>query len=635
MMQMLRVGPVRVRRNVVPWIVLAASLLLTALATGLIASTARDREDARFRNSVQSTRDRVQARLDTYVALLRGGTGLFAASDSVSRDEFRGYVARLGIGRRYPGIQGIGYTVRIRPEAADSLVAVVRSRGFPDFTLRPDSARPVVHSILYLEPLDRRNRAALGYDMFTEPTRRAAMQRARDSGLPAMSGKVRLVQEIAGRVQAGFLLYLPFYGDRDPSTVATRRRALQGFVYAAFRADDFFDGIFGTERRPLVAFQVYDGLRAGPDQLLHDSRHIGVAPALVPEFTDTLLIQAAGRPWTLTFASTPAFEAGARNGLTLALALAGGLISLLLFAFSRVQLRAWTDAEQFTEQLQSQAVELEMKVKESQALNERLDVTNQELTTTNAELHTARAEAEQANQAKSEFLAAMSHELRTPLNAIGGYAELIELGIHGPVTTDQNTALGRIKRSQQHLLSLINDILNFARIEAGRVEYRAETVPVADIFTDLDAMTAPQLRSRGLSAAYEPCSPPDLAWRGDAEKIRQVLLNLLTNAIKFTPAGGQIEVRCAAAGDGLQVHVADTGCGIPSAKLDAIFDPFFQVDRQRVDTGQQGVGLGLAISRDLARGMGGDLTVQSTERQGSTFTLTLPRSEPANGRAQS
>jgi PAS domain S-box-containing protein len=233
----------------------------------------------------------------------------------------------------------------------------------------------------------------------------------------------------------------------------------------------------------------------------------------------------------------------------------------------------------------------------------------------------ARQAAEDANRAKSDFLASMSHELRTPLNAIGGYVELIQLGLRGPVTDTQQQDLERIQRSQRHLLSLVNDVLNFARLEAGAVRFQLEDVPVARALAEVDDYVAPQVRARGVR--YSRDSPPGLAVRADAEKLKQVLLNLLTNALKFTPAGGEIEVRGAADEGSAAIRVRDTGCGIAAEKLPFIFDPFVQAGRA-LHRPQEGVGLGLAISRDLARGMGGELVVESVEGQGSTFILTLP-----------
>jgi PAS domain S-box-containing protein len=270
------------------------------------------------------------------------------------------------------------------------------------------------------------------------------------------------------------------------------------------------------------------------------------------------------------------------------------------------------------QQLQEQAAEMEAQADEMLAVNRALEERT-------IESERLRAEAEEANRAKSNFLAVMSHELRTPLNAIAGYVQLVEMGIHGPVTEAQLEALARVDRSQRHLLRLINDVLNLARIEAGRVEYAVEEVPLDGLMDAVLPMVEPQMAEKGL--VLEARVPPGLAARADGDKVQQVLINLLSNALKFTPAGGRVFVRAEAdpeRGDAVRVQVRDSGIGIPPEKLAAVFEPFVQVDTGRTRR-SEGSGLGLAISRDLARGMGGDLRVESTLGRGSTFTLTLPR----------
>jgi signal transduction histidine kinase len=235
----------------------------------------------------------------------------------------------------------------------------------------------------------------------------------------------------------------------------------------------------------------------------------------------------------------------------------------------------------------------------------------------------ARDEAEAASRAKGDFLAVMSHELRTPLNAIGGYAELLEMGIRGPVTPQQREDLQRVQASQRHLLGLVNEVLNYVKLGTGTVHYDMAIVNARDALASAEALVAPQARSRGLTLTALAC-PEDLAVCADAEKLRQILINLLSNAIKFTPRGGQVELSCSEIGDRVHMVVRDTGIGIAQSQLARIFDPFVQV-RSDLTRTADGTGLGLAISRDLARGMSGDLTLESEPGVGSVFTLVLPR----------
>jgi len=254
--------------------------------------------------------------------------------------------------------------------------------------------------------------------------------------------------------------------------------------------------------------------------------------------------------------------------------------------------------------------------------------------TARREATTGREMAEAANMAKGAFLANISHDLRTPLNAITGYTELLAMGLRGPVTSEQLEDMARIKRSARHLLALVNDILNFAKVEAGRLDLRMANVPIVPLAVEMEELVAPQLKAKSLSfdgPACDAAAQKGIVAHADPEKLRQILLNLLTNAIKFTAPGGRIGIDCAATGSddgqdgGVQVSVWDTGSGIAATQLEHIFEPFLQIDRGLTTPPPEGVGLGLAISRDLARAMGGDVTVESTVGSGSRFTVTLRR----------
>ncbi len=229
--------------------------------------------------------------------------------------------------------------------------------------------------------------------------------------------------------------------------------------------------------------------------------------------------------------------------------------------------------------------------------------------------------SEDANRTKSDFLAAMSHELRTPLNAIGGYADLLLLGIGGKMPEQHRQYLERIRSSQQHLLAIINDILNFSRVEAGQVTYVIEPVSLCATIEAVTPMIEPQATAKDIRIRHP--AGADAVARADHSKVEQILLNLLSNAVKFTERGGRIDLACVQVGDRVALQVSDTGIGIPPGDLDAIFEPFVQVGRS-LTSPHEGTGLGLAISRDLAHAMGGELQVESTLGKGSRFSLWLP-----------
>ncbi|HUF26422.1 MAG TPA: MASE1 domain-containing protein [Gemmatimonadaceae bacterium] len=237
-------------------------------------------------------------------------------------------------------------------------------------------------------------------------------------------------------------------------------------------------------------------------------------------------------------------------------------------------------------------------------------------------LREAHAKVTEADRSKAEFLTVMSHELRTPLNAISGYVDLMLLEAQDPITETQRSYLSRIRNNQRHLLSSIEDVLNFTQVEAGQLPLSMQTVRVCDVLDALEPLVEPELRRKNLCFAYDPCDR-SLSVRADPEKLRQILSNLLANAVKFTGPGGRIGIGATCEGGGIRMWISDTGIGIPPDQLERVFEPFFQVDRGLTRT-YPGTGLGLAIARDFARAMGGEVRLQSQPEKGSTASLVLP-----------
>ena len=292
--------------------------------------------------------------------------------------------------------------------------------------------------------------------------------------------------------------------------------------------------------------------------------------------------------------------------------------------------RLLQESEESRHELEQQAAEMEIQAMEMEQAQDQMEVTNKELQSVNtrleektAEVREALRQAEDANRAKSDFLATMSHELRTPLNAISGYADLLSMGIRGPVNEAQRADLDRINRSQAHLLGIINDILKFAKLESGQLEMNIETFRVHAALESAEELVRPQLEAKKISYRYLG-GDQAVTVRSDRDRFQQIILNLLANAAKFTDKGGVVTVSWEQRGEHVLIHVADTGIGIPDDQRERIFDPFVQVDASTTRK-SEGVGLGLAISRDLARQMGGDVSVASRPGDGSTFTLALPR----------
>lgn len=343
-----------------PYFVLAVALILTIVATAYVditarsmAATARTKDRLRFENSVIQTQESIASRLDTYVSVLHGAAGLFAASKAVERNEFKNFIARLNLQENYPGILGVGYSARVEPAERSGIIERMKAQGIADFHIWPDAAREEYHSILFLEPLNVRNRAAIGYDMFSEPVRRAAMERARDTGFRAASGKVTLKQEIDPNKQPGFLVYVPVYKSGNvPKSESERRRDLLGFVYSPFRVGDLLTGILGETDDSQIAFNVYDGDKLTPDNVLYQSAPAGDGPdATEPAFTMLKTLPMAGRIWSIQYRSRSDFQLSSVSNLAPFILIAGLIVSLILFQVTLSQAIAQASAERTADEL--------------------------------------------------------------------------------------------------------------------------------------------------------------------------------------------------------------------------------------------------------------------------------------------
>jgi PAS domain S-box-containing protein len=337
------------------WLILLVSLVITAAAWQLSTRYAADRAYDRFRFQVEEAQFSIKKRMLEYEQMLRGGVGLFNSARSVTRAMWHEYVSTLELDKHFPGVQGVGFSAWIRAADKAAHIASVRAEGFSEYTLKPEGERSVYSAIVYLEPFAGRNLRAFGYDMFSEPTRREAMGRARDTGDSALSGRVTLVQETTKDIQAGFLMYLPVY-QRPAQTLEERQAGLIGFVYSPFRIGDLMQGILGGGS-PELDFEIYDGETVDTNALLYDSTRLTPTADSLGSvtFSDTERLQIAGRTWTIQFSSTEAFDAANATSQPLVIAFGGAAIDLLLFfivlSLARLRDRAQRLAEEMVQQL--------------------------------------------------------------------------------------------------------------------------------------------------------------------------------------------------------------------------------------------------------------------------------------------
>ena len=580
-----------------PYLVLLLSLAATLAVMYVFHEAIEQRDRARFENAVQATHDRIQGRLDTHLTVLMATRGFFATQrDPVTVREFRDFVSHLELRERYPGILGIGFSQRLPAEELGRVEDELRDQGQKDFRVWPRDSRPEIHTITLLEPLDGRNRVALGYDMFTHPVRREAMKRARDTGLPAASGRVSLVSELEPENQVGFIIYVPVYrAGTAPTTVEERREALVGFVYSPFRMGDLFAGIFGTERAPRVSFMVHDGPLPLSSELMHDSDASDSGRA--PRFETSELVPIAGRTWRFTFRSQPFFEVGSGRLLVPYVAVFGFLVSGILFMVSRGQARAHRRLGEHARALEQMSEERTELLAREQA---------------------ARAEAEDANRAKDEFLAMLGHELRNPLAPIVTAIELVKLRAGGTLDREHQV----IQRQVAHVVRLVDDLLDVSRITRGKVSLRRQPVEIGGLVARAVEMASPVLEEQQHHLALRV--PSGELWvDGDETRLAQVVANLLSNAAKYTEPGGRIELEARREGDQVALVVSDNGIGIGPDLLPRVFDLFTQ-GKRGPDRSKGGLGLGLTLVRRLVEAHGGEVIAESDGAgQGSRFTVRL------------
>jgi signal transduction histidine kinase len=564
-------------------------------------------------------------RLVLYVSTLRAAAGFFAVNPDATRAKFLEYTAPLRLRETYPGLQGVGFSLRIPPGQADAAarrlagewgrpVPLWSAPGAPGAPAATAPAAPADrHAVLFLEPADDRNCAAIGFDISSEPVRRAALEFARDQGLPTATGRVRLVTENDDHPQAGFLILVPVYrGGEVPPTPAARRDALLGFVYSPFRAGDQRGDLFGTHGGRPFDFEVFDApqphdtalLYASPDRADH-----------APDFVAVRRIEVANRPWTLLLRTRPSFESASARGAAWWV-LAGGLsVSGMLFVLTRAEARARRRAERAAADLQASRLSLLESLEE----RSRAEAARRELLDRERE---ARKDAEAANKVKDDFLATVSHELRTPLNAMLGWAQLLQQG--DMFETSRDEAVEAIERNAKAQAQLIEDLLDISRIMRGKLQLsHVGPLDPAAVIDAAIASVSPSATARDIEIVTR-FEPGVGHVRGDATRLQQVCWNLLSNSIKFSHDAGRIDVTLQQRDGNAVIRVTDHGKGIAPEFLPHVFDRFRQADASTTRQ-QGGLGLGLAIVRNLVEMHGGTVEAFSAgDNKGAAFTVTLP-----------
>lgn len=553
------------------WEPLALCLILTGVASAVVGHSEQQAERARFDNHMLATLEHIRERMASYMDVLRAAAGFVSSHASPRDEDFRVFVSRLDLPTHFRGTQGIGYTERFGNVSVEEATRRARTKGW-NVRVWPETPRAEVHSIVMIEPRDVRNLAALGFDMYSEPTRRAGMDRARDLGDVALTGKVTLVQEIEEEKQPGFLLYSPVYeGGVIPATLAERRSKLRGYAYAPLRAGDLFDGIFGDERPP-VAYEVYDGSPARAGDLLYKFGR----PLEESEHVVEKTIVVGGQTWEVRL--VPASPSWGAWAAALEVATLGVALSIIVLLVTRARQRARE------RELQARATIL--------AQEENLRV-------------------------KDMFVGILGHDLLNPLNAIGLTSDLLSRRLRHDERGLELAA--RIRDSTKRMTRMIDQILDLTRLQLG------DGIPVKPRAIHLDSLVRDLVDEAMLA---QPDGIAEVDVRGDCagdwdpDRLAQVVSNLVTNAIAHRGTRA-VEVRVdGTAPDHVSLRVHNAGA-IPPELLPHVFEPFR--GSKHAQRSRAGLGLGLYITREIVRAHHGTIAVESSDLGGTTFTVQLPR----------
>ncbi|GLI39809.1 CHASE domain-containing protein [Geobacter hydrogenophilus] len=582
-----------------PLVVLGVGLFLTfQLWKHEHQIVARDLR-ANFDFLVQEDLTLIKQRMLAYEQVLRGARGLFAASESVERHEFHDYVSALGLEESYRGIQGVGFSLIVPAARLQSHIESIRGEGFPEYTVWPDRERDTYTSIIYLEPFTGRNLRAFGYDMFSEQVRRAAMERARDTGMVALSGKVRLVQETGKGEQAGVLSYLPVYANgKRHDSVESRRSAIIGWVYAPFRMDDLMAGLFG-QRANEIDIEIYDGEEISEKALLHDSDKISFAGVMEARLLAIRKMEIAGRTWTVAFRSLPPFETRLKSDQAGYVAVTGIVLSLLLAAITRLLARGRSRAMEAKEALA-------IKQKQLEDLNLSLEQRVSERT----------AELERLNRELESFCFSISHEIQAPIARLDGFSTAIAESVKDAGSDEVLYLAERLGVASRRLRDVIDSLLVIYRL--GNTEI--EMMPVD--LSQLCAQILGELRENGAGRVFSVTIAPNVVVQGDHRMLETCLRHLLENAVKYSARNPEAEVEfgeMAQAGKTV-FFVKDNGVGFDMAFAGKLFEPF---SRLHSESEFEGSGAGLPTVQRIIERHGGMIWAEAAPGNGATFFFTL------------
>ena len=556
------------------YLVLSASIIFTIVLWYGFLDSESHLQYNNFEANIETMTKSTSERLTHYEQMLIGAKGLFAASDKVSMEEWKTYIQVQNIDKRFQGIQGVGYIQHITNDEREDLISELKNYGIADFTVHPEGIRDEYYPIIFLEPLDVRNKRAIGYDVFFQETRHEAVEILKETGQTTITGKIILVQEIDDDIQNGFLMLVPVYSN-NPLTP----QDLQGMTYSVFRMNDFILGILDIESFQYTNMKIYDNI-ISEESLFFDSSNISPYEINRIDFSKTINISANNRDWIFVYEGIQPPHSGLEQIALFLIPIIGLSMSLLLFFIFRLFVSYTINQGQM-----SRLKEIEKE--------------------------------------KHEFLSMITHELKTPLTPILGWAEALSTPkIMGELTKKQLKAINAISSSARSLERLIGDMLDVQKLTLEKMMINNNSFDVKEMLGAICENNKPEFKSKNVKLLNN-CKDRIII-KSDIQRVEQIFNNLIQNAFDFIPKDtGVVELNAEKERTSIKFSVKDNGLGISEKNKENLFKKFYQVDTS-VTRKHGGTGLGLAICKGVIEKMGGKIWCESKLGEGTIFYFNLP-----------
>lgn len=546
-------------------------------------SSVRDTFSKEAEQAIKTTEQSIGGRLQVYSNIMVGGSGLFMASDSVTRQEWEDFITAFNVQEQYPGVQGFGYGEHVMPASLDSHVQAVRATDIPEYSVIPKTNSEPYAPVLYISPFSSQRRPILGFDMMSEPARRKALLRARDTGQMSVTGKVTLAQTKDGGAtnkEPGLIIYLPVYTKNMPiETTEQRQQAIQGYIYAALRLNELLKGIFGDEGNSQLGLQVYNGQDKNEDELMYRSENFQKIANARGSLVNERVLDIGDEKLLMSYVVSPQVLSSTDRNAPWSTLLRGIVISITVALLVYYLL-------------------------------------------TNRTRKMMRAQHAEVQSAKDDLLSLASHQLRTPATVVKQYVGMLLQGYGGAITKQQESMLNSAYVSNERQLQIINQILYVARLDAGQLKLQKEKFDIAQLVRDIVKEHEPSIKSSKQKIIKKiPRGPVIIS--GDPQYLYMAVDNLISNANKYTPAKGKITLTLERTVKEVTLSVADTGVGISEIEAKHIFDKFTRGESEMTAV-VSGSGIGLYLVKRIAELHRGAITVAPNRPKGTVFKLCIP-----------